>query len=87
MGSGADVHYTKVERVTRRCGTVRMLRQAVDMNGGSHTAKADIVGQAYRLLDSGFEAQPAFRDVDIRREAESSGRRLSSIGRGQGGIE
>ena len=58
-------HYTKMELVTRRCGTVQMLRQAVDTDGGAQAAQADLAGQAYRLLNSGFKAQAAFGGLSM----------------------
>ena len=39
--------------------------QAVDTDGGAHAAQEDLVGQAYRLLDSGFKAQPAFKGLGM----------------------
>ena len=54
-------HYTEIERVSRRCSTVRMLQEAVDVEDDGQASRADLAGHVYQLLNSGFKAEPAFR--------------------------
>lgn len=54
-------HYTRVERVSRRETTVRLLRDAIRTDGTNQPPPADRAAEFYRTLNSNFRAERAFQ--------------------------